>query len=249
MLDSSDVLGAVGWEAPGAAAPSLALPELLSVIQGLAAPPPIAVLCHTYGAKRAAEAVHRAGVATVIWLRASMLGDAMTRLFFNVIAPALEAAHAGGSAETLTAGVVANGRKIFGSDWSAAGCFSSAAGKPIPWQPREAAGEEAEEGWLTVEAAAVVEATNLLSGAGEELRRLGLYACDVGAVGQVQKLLSSGNQRVVIWSKVGGASERARAAGDRPPGCCSTTPRQRDGRNPRRRRRAPSRGRQTECEW
>ena len=113
--------GACGWEAKTSPAP-VTLEAMISVIHGLAKLPRVAIVCHAYGARKAAEKLHAAGIATVIWLRADVSHE-LSPIFFNVLAPALAAAHTGSSATDLREAVLTSGRKLFGADWSAAGCF------------------------------------------------------------------------------------------------------------------------------
>ena len=108
--------GACGWEAATSPSP-VTLEAMLTVIRGLAVAPRVAIVCHSYGARKAAAALHAAGVSTVVWLRVDGdLTERLTPLVFGVIAPVLAAAHGGGTATAIKELALTHGKKLLGSD-------------------------------------------------------------------------------------------------------------------------------------
>eukprot|EP01045_Picozoa_sp_COSAG04_P010400 COSAG04_NODE_636_length_11710_cov_63.646973_6_plen_1454_part_00 len=82
-------VGARGWERHTAGAASL---ESIAQIVQTDKPSQlrVAVVCLKYGARKAAQALHDAGVRTVIWLAANVLGDDCADVLLRVVAPALD---------------------------------------------------------------------------------------------------------------------------------------------------------------
>ena len=140
-----------------------------------AAKPKIAIVCHQYGAQRAAKALHATGIQTVIWLRAHFTHE-LAHIFSSLLAPLLAEAHREASPSKLAEAAITRGRAILGNAWSAAGCYCSSS-TPVTWAAA-AQGEEAEGGAVISETLPLLGATNLLP-LPEALGALQLLASDV----------------------------------------------------------------------
>ena len=82
-------VGARGWERQTAAAASLE--RIAEIIRekkpGLLR---VAVVCLKYGARKAAQALRNAGVQTVLWLSADMLGDSSPQVLVRSVTPSAD---------------------------------------------------------------------------------------------------------------------------------------------------------------
>ena len=79
----------LGWEVEANPCP-LQLPGIINAIRQAPVKPRFAIVCLAHGPMRAAEALHKSGVSVVIWVRADLSKVSLSRLFEQVIVPALD---------------------------------------------------------------------------------------------------------------------------------------------------------------
>ena len=178
----------LGWEVEATPCP-LQLPGIINAIAHAPVKPRFAIVCLAHGPIKAAEALHKSGVSVVIWVRADLSNVSLSRLFEQVIVPALEEMQTLLVKDELLRKLRVSAEVLLGTE--SIGCVGEV-GASDSWTPDESQRST----WLVDMREQQLTQTNLLActACGKHPPNIlpePLLACDVSLVADVYNWLGS----------------------------------------------------------